>query len=409
MNGALSFQVIDDDPDFVEIVSHLIRQGGHSVHASASSGHALEDAVQRKPDCILLDIMMPGIDGITILRQLSEMEELSATTIVMVSAKPYDFDQRHALGLGAAGYITKPIDPAVFLNDLLALIRDEVVLQFWGVRGTLPVPGESSLKYGGNTSCVTLSFADGRFFVFDAGSGIKRLSDSLLAEGRTRLDAKIFISHPHWDHINALPFFVPLYLHGCEFEICGPSHGDLTMRELLSAQMDNVYFPITTREFAANVYFRNLQEGTHTIGGIEVQSMLLSHPGSCLGYRVNHGGRSWCYITDNELFLPTDARHNKHYVSNLTEFVRDADVLITDCTYFDDEYVTKVGWGHSCVGQVTQLAHDAGVRTLYLFHHDPDQTDDDIDRKTVTVQKALAALDSPTQCVGPTEGSSFTL
>jgi ribonuclease BN (tRNA processing enzyme) len=105
----------------------------------------------------------------------------------------------------------------------------------------------------------------------------------------------------------------------------------------------------------------------------------------------------------------TVVRHNKHYVSNLTEFVRDADVLITDCTYFDDEYVTKVGWGHSCVGQVTPLAHDAGVRTLYLFHHDPDQTDDDIDRKTVTVQKALAALDSPTQCVGPTEGSSFTL
>ena len=194
---------------------------------------------------------------------------------------------------------------------------------------------------------MTLEFPEGQFFVFDAGSGIKALSDHLLAAGRIRIEGKIFISHPHWDHINALPFFAPLYMQGNEFEILGASHGDLTMRELISAQMDSVYFPITMREFAARVYFRDLKEEALNVDGIVIKTKLLNHPGQCLGYRVEYKHRSVCYVTDNELYLPDHPNYNRHYVDGLIQFVEGADILVTDTCYTDEDYPTKVGWGHS--------------------------------------------------------------
>ena len=129
------------------------------------------------------------------------------------------------------------------------------------MRGTLPISRNDSVRYGGNTSCVSLSLPDGRLFIFDAGSGIKALSDALLAAKRTRIDGKILISHPHWDHINALPFFAPFYVQGNQFEICGASHGDITMRDLVSAQMDGVYFPVTVHEFAAEHHLPRPERG----------------------------------------------------------------------------------------------------------------------------------------------------
>ena len=158
--------------------------------------------------------------------------------------------------------------------------------------------GGKSIRYGGNTSCVSLSFKNGGLFIFDAGSGIKELSNHLMASGARRLEAKIFISHPHWDHINALPFFVPLFIPGNEFEILGATQGDLTVREMISNQMDGVCFPVTIREFGSRVYFRDLRGETLKINGATIETMLLSHPGYCLGYRINYNGKSVCYITE---------------------------------------------------------------------------------------------------------------
>jgi phosphoribosyl 1,2-cyclic phosphodiesterase len=265
------------------------------------------------------------------------------------------------------------------------------------------------LKYGGNTSCVTLDFPKEQFFIFDAGTGIKALSDALLAQGKTRKEYKAFISHPHWDHINALPFFAPLYIPGNEIEVLGAGHDDVTMRELISAQMDDIYFPITIKEFGARTYFRNLTEGTFEVEHVRVKTLLLAHPGHCLGYRVEYGDRSICYVTDNELFLPDSGNYDPFYVEKLSNFIRGTDALITDCTYTDAEYKTKVGWGHSCIGQVVDLAHNADVKNLYLFHHDPSQTDDDIDRKHETAVEDLAKRNSSTQCLAPSEGDSIRI
>jgi phosphoribosyl 1,2-cyclic phosphodiesterase/CheY-like chemotaxis protein len=405
----MRFLVVDDSESIVQLVKALLESGGHDVVVRKSSVQALEDAVAIAPEVILLDLMMPEMDGFELCRRLREKPELAAVKIVVLSGKSYDFDKRRARQMGADGYIVKPIRPDTFLSELQSHIAKSAVLTYWGTRGTLPVPGPDSLRYGGNTSCLTLEAAGEPLLIFDAGSGIKRLANHLMAQRKGRLTAKILITHPHWDHINALPFFTPLYLQGNEIEILGSPQGDASTFKIMSAQMDDVYFPVTIREFGARVFFRDLREESIEVGGFKVSTMLLSHPGNCLGYRAEYQGHSVCYITDNELFLEGSDFYNPEYNERLADFVRGTDILIADTTYTDQEYRGKVGWGHSCVSEVVALAHAAQVKSLHLFHHDPDQNDEAIDRKCAQAQERIAALESPVECLCPVEGASFTL
>ncbi len=403
----INIHVVDDDTDTLLVVKCLLDECKANVKTNSSSTEALVEIKRDKPDLVILDLMMPGIDGLDMCRFLRQEPSLKDLKIVIFSGKAYEHDQQRALALGADGYITKPLIDERFIKKLEDIIEEKIELTYWGVRGTLPVPGEKSLRYGGNTICASIQFPKDNFFILDAGSGIKPLSDHLMSKEGSALHAKILISHPHWDHINALPFFVPLYIPGNEFEIFGASHGDVTMRELISAQMDGVYFPIRIKEFAARTYFRDLKEEEFQINEINVKTMLLSHPGICLGYRLAYKDRSICYITDNELF-PEDTRgYNANYWEKLTEFVKGTDILITDTTYTDQEYAQKKSWGHSSVSQVVKLAHAAEVKALHMIHHDPDQTDEDIDHKLETAQKLLTQMNSNTICVAPMERQSF--
>jgi ribonuclease BN (tRNA processing enzyme) len=196
---------------------------------------------------------------------------------------------------------------------------------------------------------------------------------------------------------------------GNKFEVIGAKHGDRTMEDLISAQMDDVFFPILVTDMGASITFRDAGEETITIDGdIVVETMLLSHPGNCLGYRVNFGGKSVCYVTDNELHTEDSGFQNKAYEAKLIEFIKGTDVLITDTTYFDDEYVTKIHWGHSPIGRVVEIAAAAEVKSLHLFHHDPDQTDVEIDRKLEFARDMMSALKAETRVEAPQEGSSYS-
>lgn len=409
MSNNTSCYVVDDDPAMAKLLASVLEQDGYDVTTLTSSREALSAIQSAKPACAFLDIMMPEMDGLELCKRLRESSDLSDMKIIMVSAKTYDFDKRRARMLGADGYIIKPIQADSFREQVRKMMADEVQVAYWGVRGTLPVSGQRTMRYGGNTSCVTMSFAKDQFFVFDAGSGIKELSSHLMRQGKKRLTGKIFLSHPHWDHINAFPFFVPLFIPGNEFEVIGPRHGDLDVRDLVNAQMDGVYFPITMREFGAHLLFRNLGEESFEIDGIQIETMLLSHPGYCLGYRINYNGRSICYITDNELFAADDPQRNPTYVDRLVSFLKGADLVITDTTYFDDEYKMKVGWGHCSISQVVEFVSQAEVKTLHLFHHDPDQSDDDIDRKLDIAREKMAATGAKTVVQAPAEGDSLWL
>ena len=405
----MKIAAVDDDSITLAVVSEVLQGAGHSVVTSQSSRKALDQIPAQRPDCLITDIMMPEMDGFELIRELRQRPELTAMKIIVLTTKSYDFDRRRAKELGADGYLTKPIDRATFLKSISDIVSEDILVSYWGVHGTLPAPGRRTVRYGGNTPCVSVEVGGEPLYVFDCGSGIKGLSDRLLALNSQRITVRIFLSHPHWDHINTIPFFAPLYIPGNQIEIHGPYQGDLTIERVVSAQMESVYFPVTIREFGAHLRFRDLREESLSFGPVRIDTMLLSHPGYCLGYRFSCRGRAICYITDNELYLKGDPRRDDRYRERLADFVRGADVLITDTTYRDHEYPSKVGWGHSCVSEVADLAARAQVKRLHLFHHDPDQSDDDIDRKLEETRAALARLGANVECAAPAEGSDLIL
>ena len=403
------FFIVDDDRIFIKFLTKYLHSESSTVSHTTSSSSALTEILAQKPDCVILDIMMPELDGLELCRQLRREPSLDATKIIILSAKAYEFDRKRAMSFGADGYITKPVDPDTIAAQIQHIIDDRIEMTFWGVRGTLPVPGAGAIHYGGNTSCMSLAFPKGSLFIFDAGTGIKVLSGHLLRTSQSFLEAKIFLSHPHWDHINGLPFFAPLYMQGNEFEILGPSHGDVSVRELIAGQMDGVYFPIKIKEFGATVSFRDLQEETLEMDRVTIHTVLLNHPGHCLGYRVEYKSRAICYVTDNELF-PKDSRlYNQAYVDKLVRFVQNADALVTDCTYRDEEYAEHMCWGHSAVQQVADLANQARVKRLFLYHHDPDQSDQEIESKLKTASALVAPCEPPIVCIAPQEKETFKI
>jgi len=282
MTKANRFFIVDDDPITVELLTRILEMEGHAVKSTTSSSNALRQILQWKPDCVLLDIMMPDIDGLELCKMLRRQPTLANTKIVMVTGKTYEIDRSRAFTLGADAYIVKPVSATDLPQRLQRILEDRMELVFWGVRGTLPVPGKKTVTYGGNTSCVSLRFANGQVFIFDAGSGIKELSDFLVEEKQAPLNVNIFISHPHWDHINALPFFSPLYDKGNELDVFGPAHGDTSVKDIIFGQMDGVHFPIKAKAFSANVRFHNLKEETLSIDQVTIRTMLLNHPGYLL-------------------------------------------------------------------------------------------------------------------------------
>jgi phosphoribosyl 1,2-cyclic phosphodiesterase/CheY-like chemotaxis protein len=405
----MKFYLVDDDPDVLALLTKVLEDAGHRVEAAPSSLQAMKQIPVTRPDCVLTDLLMPEMDGFELVRELRRRPELGHMKIIVLSAKAYDFDRRRAKELGADGYITKPIERGTLLETIRAILSSQLTVEYWGVHGTLPTPGPEYTRYGGNTPCVSVDVGGEPLFIFDCGSGIKRLSDRIMQNGSQRFAARIFITHTHWDHINTIPFFAPLYMRGNQIEIYGPYQGDLTIDKAISAQMDSVYFPVTVREFGARIVFRDLREEALHFGPVRIDSMLLSHPGNCLGYRLTSRGRIICYITDNELYPPGSPRYNGRYLEHLAAFCKDADLLITDTTYRDDEYPSKTDWGHSAVSQVADFAARANAKRLHLFHHDPDQTDDDIDRKLEDMRAALAKLGSTAQCEAPAEGSAVVV
>jgi phosphoribosyl 1,2-cyclic phosphodiesterase len=287
---------------------------------------------------------------------------------------------------------------------------DGMVLHFWGVRGTLPVPGKNTVRYGGNTNCITLTIAGKHFFIFDAGTGIKELSNYLVEENKLPIHASIFISHPHYDHINGIPFFIPFYNEGNVFDIYGTTHGDHNIEKLIAGQMDNVYFPTTISSFGAKLNFHNLMEETFKIDDVEIKTIFLNHPGRCIGFKVKYQDKFFCYITDNELYLLDCELYKQPDVDRLIAFIHDTDFVVIDTTFTtDEEYEGKKKWGHSCVSRVIDVADKAKVKTICLFHHDPSQLDDDIDAKLKLAQTLLKERNSATTCIAAHEGQIISI
>jgi phosphoribosyl 1,2-cyclic phosphodiesterase len=247
---------------------------------------------------------------------------------------------------------------------------------FWGVRGSIPTPGPDTVGIGGNTSCVEVR-AGKALLVFDGGTGLRGLGRKLVAE--QPIEAHIFFSHVHWDHIQGFPFFVPAFEKGNTIHLYGGSNVSHTLEETLAGQMDHPNFPVHLTDMAATMTFRNLAEGeTVEIDAgdgerVRVTNARGNHPNGVYAYRVAHRGKAIVYATDTEHYAEIDPQ--------LLALSRGADVLIYDSQYTPEEYVgatgggSKVGWGHSTFEEAVKLAKAAGVERLVLFHHDPGQSD----------------------------------
>lgn len=248
-----------------------------------------------------------------------------------------------------------------------------MLIRFWGVRGSTPTPQSENLRYGGNTSCVEVRL-NGHIYVFDCGTGFRNLGKQMEQESSGKpLSAHIFLSHFHWDHIQGIPFFAPLYNnHGSAFYFHS-SNRTRGLQRAVEEQMSDPYFPVNMNEMAAKRQFLNIEEGRLEFDDCTVQSMWLNHPQGCLGFRVESKSGVVVYATDNE---PGDPQFDK----NVRKLAEGADVLIYDAQYLPEEYAArKRGWGHSHWREAVNVAMESGAKELVLFHHDPDHTDDCID------------------------------
>ncbi len=251
-------------------------------------------------------------------------------------------------------------------------------IKFWGVRGSIPTPGYSTLKIGGNTSCVEIRAGD-ELIIIDGGSGLRLLGESLLKE--IPLKGMFLFSHYHWDHIQGFPFFSPAYIKENEFQIFGGNGLSYSLQKSLFGQMDHPNFPIELKNMGSKMVFHELLEGEEIIkGGVKISNTFVNHPSSSLAYRIDHENKSFVYSSDTE-HLP-DGVDQK-----LLKFAKGADIIVYDAQYTPEEYEgthkwwgSRKGWGHSTMIEGVKLAKAAGIKKLVLSHHDPSRDDDAIAR-----------------------------
>ena len=259
-------------------------------------------------------------------------------------------------------------------------------VRFWGTRGSIAAPGQQTVRFGGNTSCVEARTASGHVFVFDCGTGARLLGDALTADPTRPVSASILFSHTHWDHIQGFPFFAPAFEPQNTIAVYAPEGGRRSLHDTLARQMEHSYFPVDLSQLPATLTYHDLGEGAHRIGGARVVAQYLHHPAVTLGYRVEADGAAVVYACDHEPFggalwrkdAPPgrlesilhdgDRRH--------AQFLADADLVIHDAQYTPEEYPAKKNWGHSTFEYVVELAAAAGVKRLALTHHDPSHDDD---------------------------------
>jgi phosphoribosyl 1,2-cyclic phosphodiesterase len=245
-------------------------------------------------------------------------------------------------------------------------------VRFWGVRGSIPVPGAAAAGFGGNTSCVQISTGNDTEVILDAGTGIRELGAALA--GRCRV-IHILLTHLHLDHIQGLMFFAPLFDPSVEVTIWGPPSGQQPLRERLARYISTPLSPIEIRELPAHVKFEDVVGGPWELDGFEVRAALVAHRGPTLGYRLSSNGTSLCYLPDHEPGLGVDLNAMDPAWISGYGLARNASLLIHDCQYDEDEYRRRRGWGHSSVSDAVTFARRSECRRVLMFHHDPAHDD----------------------------------
>jgi len=263
--------------------------------------------------------------------------------------------------------------------------RGSTVVRFWGVRGSVPVPGPQTAKYGGNTSCVEVR-ADGEIIILDAGTGLRALGLALMEEFRGRpLAVTILVTHTHTDHIQGFPFFAPAYEESNRIRILGFSEGGCGLQCAFTRQMEPAHFPVGLSQMRSEVAFEELTGEAFQIGSVRVSTCRANHPGNCGGYRLDTSAGTICYIPDHE----ADGARAPQCAA-VAQLIHESDLVILDSQYTVGEYRGHEGWGHSSMEDAVRTACEAKAKCLHLFHHDPSHNDEFLDQMLQKAKRIAA-------------------
>src|SRR2546422_7864697 len=429
--------IIEDDAESRRAIAGLFTSEDWKVLEANDGDVGLELALHNRPELILCDLLMPKSNGFQVCRTIRE--QLQPTKIIVVSGRDYGVDRTSALQAGADEYLLKPVTWELHSHTIDRLLpqiprrprpkaapeRESVParIRLWGVRGSIPVPGKGTVRYGGNTSCVEVR-ADGEIIVLDAGSGIRLLGLALDKEfGPRSMKLTLLISHTHWDHIQGLPFFSPTYNQKNLIRVLGYEGARAGLAKILASQMETPFFPVSLRELPSHLAIEELKEMEFQIGKVGVCSKFANHPGICAGYRLLTSSGSIAYFPDNEpyeqLKLHLASRDGisedeaRDFATaerqKMVEFIQGCDLAILDTQYSDEEYAKHIGWGHSSISSVVSLALDADVGKLLLFHHDPNHDDEMIDKMVERARALIAKSGKPLEVEAAREGAEILL
>jgi phosphoribosyl 1,2-cyclic phosphodiesterase len=297
-------------------------------------------------------------------------------------------------------------------------------LRFWGVRGSYAAPFATHLKVGGNTSCVEIR-VDNHILICDAGTGIITFGNEIIQQNDIR-EILIILTHYHWDHVCGLPFFVPAFVPDWKIQFFGPGDDNEEIKEHVSAQMRAPYFPVGTESWLADIQYMSPSPDGFEHGPIKIEYSNVHHPGTTYGYRIMVNGKSIIYISDNECkFIEKSVSQKREDLNDEEqilyedmikeehqsemELIRGTDILIHDAQYTPEDYDKKHGWGHSCYIDTINMAIDAGVKELYLYHHDPNYDDGTIDAIHKHAEKIIKSRNAPLKCYIAREGEQIDL
>jgi phosphoribosyl 1,2-cyclic phosphodiesterase len=282
-------------------------------------------------------------------------------------------------------------------------------IKIWGCRGSITTPGPTTLRYGGDSTCLEIRAAEGQIIIVDAGSGLRSLG-KVLSQEKDVTRIRFFFTHSHWDHLVGFPFFQPAYSDRFSITLCSGRHAQDSIRKYLAHQMEPPYFPVAFHLLKAKFDFRcerpDMEPGNCRFDGMEIYPVPLNHPNGGYGYKFIESGKALVFLSDNELrFQHEGGLSREQYV----EFCRGVDLLFHDAQYTDEEYKLTRGWGHSTFVDATDIAIEAGVKSLGLFHHDPDRSDDDLGRQVEFCRERIRLAHSAVECFAAAEGMFIEL
>jgi len=277
-------------------------------------------------------------------------------------------------------------------------------IKCWGSRGSISVSGTDYIQYGGDTTCLEIQAASGEIIIIDAGTGIRRLGKSLIQ--RQEKEFYMLLTHTHWDHILGIPFFAPLLQSDTRLLVQDRTFNGFSTKAVFESVMKDPFFPVRLGDYNADIQFDPSLNGRFKIGSLTVESIPTSHSQDSLGYRFAENGKTFVFMTDNELgYTHNQSRSIQEYI----DFSRGADILFHDAEYTDEEYLCKKGWGHSSVSHVLDLALKAGVGHLGLIHINQNRTDGQVDAMVGQCRQFFKDHNRSTQCVGVSSDFEISL